>query len=95
MTIEIERLLAGGPGVVTRSGMLLGGQNLARGAVLGRIAAGGRLTLSDADATDGSQVPIGVLAQDCDASGGDRVCIFHHPAPPEGGASTTISQGEG
>ncbi len=51
--------------------VLASGQNLLRGAVLGRITVGGKCVLSVADAVDGSQTPVGILAFDCDASDAD------------------------
>ncbi len=56
-------------------GTLLAGQNLPRGALLGRITATGSSTgkyvLSVAAASDGSQVPSAVLVHDTDATAGD------------------------
>ncbi len=53
---------------------LLSGQNLKRGALLGRVTATGKYVLSLSAAADGSQTPVAVLAIDCDAStGGDKV----------------------
>lgn len=51
---------------------LLSGQNLKRGAVLGKVTASGKYVLSLSAASDGSQTPVAVLAIDCDASGGDK-----------------------
>lgn len=56
---------------------LLSGQNLARGALLGRITASGKYVLSLAAAGDGSQVPVAILAVDTNATGGDKVtCAY-------------------
>lgn len=52
---------------------LLSGQNLVRGALLGRITASGKYVLSLAAASDGSQNPVAILAVDTNATGGDRV----------------------
>ncbi|MGG5811464.1 head decoration protein [Falsiroseomonas sp. CW058] len=70
-TYTPDRLIAGLTQIVTRPETLLSGQNLARGAVVGLITASGKITLSASAAGDGSQVPYGVLADDCNASGGD------------------------
>lgn len=51
---------------------LLAGQNLERGTVLGRITASGKYVRSLSAAADGSQVPTAILAEDTDASAGDR-----------------------
>lgn len=55
---------------------LISGQNLLRGALLGRITASGKLTLSLSAAVDGSQTPAGVLVDDCDASAGDKSALM-------------------
>ena len=57
-------------------GNLASGQNLTRGAILGRVTATGVLTLSVETATDGSQVPVGALAHDIDASAGAEGCQY-------------------
>lgn len=54
---------------------LISGQNLVRGALLGKITASGKYTLSLAAAVDGSEVPVAVLTHDCDASGGDAATL--------------------
>lgn len=56
------------------NGTLANGQNLTRGAVLGRVSATGELTLSVETATDGSEKPVGALVHDTDASGGVTGC---------------------
>lgn len=48
------------------------GQNLELGAVVGTITASNKTKRFDPDATDGSQIPSGVLLQNCDASLIDR-----------------------
>ncbi len=47
------------------------GQNLTAGAVLGKIDSSGKFVLSLAAAGDGSETPIAILAEDCDASSAD------------------------
>lgn len=56
---------------------LLAGQNLKRGALLGRITASGKFVLSLAAAGDGSQVPVAVLVDDTDATAGDKPTLIH------------------
>ncbi len=63
--------------LVSRKGTLASGQVLARGALLGRITASGKLVLSTAAATDGSQAPVAVLAHDTDASVADAETLFY------------------
>ena len=62
-------------------GVLLAGQNLPRGALLGRITATGsstgKYTLSVAAATDGSQSPVAVLVHDTDATAGDTEALVY------------------
>ena len=69
-----DRLVAGLTQLVSETLPLALGQALPRGAVLGRITASGKLTLSAAAATDGSQVPYGILADDADATLTDVLC---------------------
>ncbi|WP_297576209.1 head decoration protein [uncultured Deefgea sp.] len=53
------------------------GQNLKRGAVIGKITASGKFILSASAADDGSQVPDAVLMQDVDATGGDKEGLIY------------------
>ena len=53
------------------------GQNLAAGAVLGKVTADGKFVASDSGAANGSQTPIAILAEACDASGGDKSAIIY------------------
>ena len=64
---------------VSRAITLVSGQNLKRGSVLGKITTGGKYTLALSASSDGSQVPAVILAEDCNASGGDKqtVAYFH------------------
>ncbi len=50
---------------------LASGQNLARGAVLGKVTASGKYVLSLSAAADGSQTPDAILAEATDASAAD------------------------
>lgn len=63
--------------VISEPVILLAGQSLARGAVLGRITDTDTFTLSSAAAVDGSQVPECVLAEDTDATAGDRSTLAY------------------
>lgn len=65
-------IIADPKNLFARAVTLASGQNLVRGAVLGKITAGGNYTLSLSAAGDGSQTPVAVLAQDMDASGGAK-----------------------
>lgn len=95
-TYSPDRLVVGEHPVITRSGTLISGQNLVRGALLGRITTGGKLTLSLSASSDGSQTPVAILAEDCDASGGDATCVFYEAGEFDAalitfGASHTIA----
>jgi len=72
-----DSLLAGETNLVTRKGTLISGENLVRGALLGKITSGGKLNLSLSAAVDGSEVPFGILAEDADASAGDVECVLY------------------
>ena len=53
------------------------GQDLSRGALLGQVTADQKYILSLAAASDGSEVPVAVLCDDIDASGGDVVATAY------------------
>lgn len=65
------------PAIVTENGTLAAGQNLSARTVIGRIAATGLLVKSEADATDGSEQPIGVLVHAIDATAGAKPAQFY------------------
>lgn len=70
-TFAYDHLIAGDKPTRTQGVTLLTGQNLTRGAVLGRVTASGKYVLCDPAAADGSEVARGILVKDTDASGGD------------------------
>ncbi len=81
-TFNPDDLLAGdnvGP-VTEGRGTLASGQNLARGALLGRITTDGKYTLSLAAASDGSQIPVAILANDANASLADVTNVLLYTA---------------
>lgn len=61
--------------ITTRVVTVISGQNLEAGAVLGKITASGKYNLSLSAAVDGSETPDLILAQDCDASAGDKEAV--------------------
>lgn len=71
-TFVQDNLFSGDHEITTDSEILILGQNLKRGAVLGKITASGKVTLLDKSATDGSQEPHCVLAEDTDATTSDK-----------------------
>lgn len=96
-----DRLIAGDTPLVTRVVTILSGQNLVRGAVLGKITTGGKYILSLSAASDGSQTPDLILAEDCNATGGDKTALayatgeFNQSALTIGTAHTADSIREG
>jgi len=70
-----DNLIVGGE-ITTDSGVLVSGQKLTRGAVLGKITTSGKLTLSDDGASDGSETPYAILNEDVDATAGDKSCAI-------------------
>lgn len=76
-TFTPDGILAGEDDLQTRQITLISGQNLTRGAVLGKITTGGKYTLSLSASSDGSQVPAAILAETTDASGADKVTVAY------------------
>lgn len=76
-TYELDNLLGDTFPIQTDTGTIISGQNLTRGAVLGKITASGKLKAVDDAAVDGSQTPYAVLAVDTDASGGDKTAVIY------------------
>lgn len=72
-----DALVVGIDNLQSRSITLVSGQTLKRGALLGKITTGGKYTLSLSASSDGSQSPSVILAEDCDASGGDKVTVAY------------------
>lgn len=75
-TYNPDKLIAGDYPLVTGELTIVSGQNLARGALLGKITSSGKYTLCDSSASDGSQDPKGILAEAVDASAAD---VSHVP----------------
>jgi len=74
-TRTAEVVLSGGGSISREKVLLISGQNLKAGAVLGVITASGKYTLHDAAAADGSQNAAAVLLADCNATGGDAAAL--------------------
>ena len=53
------------------------GSALTKGSVLGRVTASGKFILSESDATDGSETPDAILAEDVDASAEDKQAVVY------------------
>ena len=72
-TFTPDLLIAGSNiGIITRDITLASGQNLTRGALLGKITATSKYILSLSGASDGSQVPTAILVHDTNATAGDQ-----------------------
>jgi len=91
-TYTPDNLIAGNQFLVTDGGTLISGQNLARGAVLGRITSSGKYTLSLSASSDGSQNPAAILAEATDASSADKACLIY-PAGEFNANSLTFGTG--
>lgn len=77
-TYSPDNLLAGSAdNLIARKIIIVSGQNLARGAVIGKITASGKYALSLSGATDGSEVPDLILAETTDASGADTSALAY------------------
>lgn len=73
-----DGLIAGNANLLVHESItLISGQNLTRGTVLGKITASGKYNKSLSAAVDGSQTPAAILAEDCDASGGDKTTVAY------------------
>lgn len=71
-----DGLVGGNPDLLLNSSIILAaGQNLKRGALLGKITASGKYVLSLAASSDGSQVPNSILVDDVDATSGDKAAL--------------------
>ena len=63
--------------LVGQKAVIITGENLVRGAVLGKITASDKYNLSLSAAIDGSEVPDMILAEDCDATAGDKEALIY------------------
>lgn len=72
-----EQAIIGATDVITVPGTLVSGQNLAAGSVLGRITTGGKYTLCDSGAEDGSEVPVAILVDAVNAASADKACVVY------------------
>lgn len=77
-TAEVDNLLVGGADDnIIMPSTLISGQNLTRGAVVARITASGKWTAYASGASNGSEIPRGILAQTTDASAADAATIVY------------------
>ncbi len=89
-TLVYDALIAGKE-IVTDFGLLVAGQNLARGAALGLITASGKLKQLDSTAVDGSAVPFAILAAATNATSADTACPIYIAGEFNGAALGLVS----
>ena len=70
-------LIAGEYPRIERIITIASGSALTKGSVLGRVTASGKFILSEGDATDGSETPNAILAEDVDASAEDKQAVVY------------------
>ena len=70
-TLDPNGILVSDLPVVTRPVTVASGQNLAVFSLVGKVSASGKVVLSLAASSDGSETPYGVLLEAVDASGAD------------------------
>ncbi|CAN5858180.1 hypothetical protein BH11PSE13_BH11PSE13_12220 [soil metagenome] len=75
--ISVELIANNSSLLFGQKAILLSGQNLKRGALVGRITASGKYVLSLSASSDGSQVPLAVLVHDTDATAGDTETLVY------------------
>jgi len=76
-TFTPDRLIAGDFPIRSRDVFIAAGENLERGALLGRLTSGGEYVLSLSGASDGSQTPVAILAEDVDATAESKSGIVY------------------
>lgn len=77
-TYVYDQLVAGNSNLLAAIKITLAaGENLARGAVLGKVTANGEYKLSASGAGDGSETPDVILAEDTDASAAAATTIAY------------------
>lgn len=87
--------------LVGRKVTILAGQNRKRSDVLGKVTASSKYVLSLSASADGSQTPDAILAEDCDATAGDKQAMayfrgdFNASALTLGASHTVASITEG
>lgn len=71
-------LVVNGPPIFGEAVTIVSGQTLLAGDLLGQITSGGKYKKSLTASNDGSEVPSAILAEDCDASGGDKTAWVYY-----------------
>lgn len=70
-TFTPDDLVAGSYPIATQVETFASGEEIRRGTVLGRVSASGKIKISKAAATDGSETPMAIAVHDVDTSSGD------------------------
>lgn len=68
---NFDNLFASTDFIVSETVIILSGQNIVRGTVLGRVTATGKMKIVDSTNSDGSENPYAVAVEDVDASAAD------------------------
>ena len=77
-TLTPDHLVSGNHELlIGRKIIVLSGQNLTRGAVIGKITTGGKYKLSLSASSDGSETPDLILAEDANASSADLSALAY------------------
>lgn len=77
-TYTPDHLIAGNSNLLlARKVTIASGQNLPRGALLGKITASGKYVQSASAASDGSQTPDLILSEATDATGADTAAVAY------------------
>lgn len=77
-TFTPDSLIAGHSDIRTRSITIASGAGeLTRGTLLGKITSSGKYVKSLAASSDGSEVPVAILAEDVDATSADVVTVAY------------------
>lgn len=77
ITLPVDNLFYSDVPVVTEAAVIASGQEIARGAVLGKVTSTGELKLSTAGASDGSETPYAIAADTVDATEGEQATIVY------------------
>lgn len=97
-TYTPDKLLAGDYPVVTDIVTILSGEVRSRGTCLGKITSGGKhVIVNSAGTDDGRRAPVAILAEDVDATAGDKQALvylsgaFNESAVVFGGTDTAAT----
>lgn len=75
--LPVDNLFYSDVPVVTEAAVIAEGEEISRGAVLGKVSPSGELKLSVSNAGDGSETPYAIAADDVDATDGAQRTIVY------------------